>query len=207
DLYNGFGRPTSEHDAARHRLRTFQAIAQQLVELDHLAGRLAMETGQFWLQSGAVNRETSVDEQLLADLAILERDLVRGGMDRGAAQGLIGRSIFTQYLVDREIVSGVRLAQECGTDSLPTALRSQETAQRLFGWLADVFNGDMFPPTTLTGAIAAPHLARVADFLEATNPVTGQRTFFPYQFDVIPVELISSIYEQFAHSKVGTTTM
>lgn len=203
ELYNGFGRPTSETDAARHRLRTFQAIEQQLVELDYLAGRLAMETGQFWLQSDAVNRKTSVDEQLLADLAMLERDLVRGGMERGDAQGLIGRSIFTQYLVDREIVSGVRLVQECGADRLPAALRSSDAAQRLFGWLADVFNGDMFPPTTLTGAIASPHLARVADFLDATNPVTGQRTFFPYQFDIIPVELISSIYEQFAHSKVG----
>lgn len=32
------------------------------------------------------------------------------------------------------------------------------------------------------------------------DPVSGQRTLFPYQFDVIPVELISSIYEQFAHA-------
>jgi hypothetical protein len=203
DLYNGFGRPTSEVDARHHRLRTFEAIEQQLIELDHLAGRLAMETGQFWLQSEAVSRKTSVDEQLLADLAMLERDLVRGGMERGAAQGLIGRSIFTQYLVDREIVSGIRLSKECGAETLPSALRDPNSATRLFGWLADVFNGDMFPPSTLTGPIASPHLARVADFLEATDPRTGQRTFFPYQFDIIPVELISSIYEQFAHSKIG----
>ncbi|MGH6816508.1 MAG: Eco57I restriction-modification methylase domain-containing protein [Hyphomicrobiaceae bacterium] len=45
------------------------------------------------------------------------------------------------------------------------------------------------------------HLDRVADFLEAVDPLTGQTTLFPYQFDVIPVELISSIYEQFAHSQ------
>ena len=44
------------------------------------------------------------------------------------------------------------------------------------------------------------HLRRVADFLDAVDPVSGQGTFFPYQFDVIPVELISSIYEQFAHT-------
>ena len=34
-------------------------------------------------------------------------------------------------------------------------------------------------------------------------------TLFPYQFDVIPVELISSIYEQFAHAdpvNTGTGT-
>ena len=46
---------------------------------------------------------------------------------------------------------------------------------------------------------------RVADFLEAVDPRSGQRTLFPYQFDVIPVELISSIYEQFAHSSPPTS--
>jgi hypothetical protein len=203
ELYNGFSRPTSGHDAQQHLLRTFEAVEAQLIELDHLAGRLAMETGQFWLRSDKVNRKTSVDEQLLSDLAALERDLVGTGMDRGAAQGLIGRSIFAQYLVDREIVGAGRLERECGAERLPQALRDPAAAARLFGWLADVFNGDMFPPTASTRIIAPAHLARVADFLEAVDPETGQTTFFPYQFNVIPVELISSIYEQFAHSKVG----
>jgi SAM-dependent methyltransferase len=202
-LYNGFSRPTSKDDASRHLLQTFQAIEQQLIELDHLAGRLAMETGQFWLRSNKVNRKTSVDEQLLSDLAALELDLVEVGMERGAAQGLIGRSIFTQYLVDREIINSTRLQQECGSDHLSRALRDPQAAERLFSWLADVFNGDMFPSTTITGPIEPDYLTRVADFLEAVDPQTRQTTFFPYQFDVIPVELISSIYEQFAHSKVG----
>ena len=105
DLYNGFSRPESSADAASHRLRTFEAVEQELIELDQLAGRLAMETGQYWTQSLAVDRKTSVDEQLLTDLAALERDLVGGGLDRLAAQGLIGRSIFTQYLTDRRIVT------------------------------------------------------------------------------------------------------
>lgn len=206
DLFNGFGRPKTDRDAARHRLRTFEAIEQQLVDLDQLAGRLAMETGQFWLRTDKVNRKTSVDEQLLSDLATLEGDLVGAGLERGAAQGLIGRSIFTQYLVDRDIVGAARLEQECGAVALPNALRNPEAAQRLFSWLADVFNGDMFPPTATNGAITSDNLSRVADFLEAVNPQTGQRTFFPYQFNVIPVELISSIYEQFAHSKIGAAS-
>ena len=203
-LYNGFSRPLSDHDAQRHLLRTFGVIEQQLIELDNLAGRLAMETGQFWLRSEKVNRKTSVDEQLLSDLAALERDLIGAGLERGAAQGLIGRSIFTQYLVDREIVDPARLKQECGAERLSSALRDRQAATRLFGWLATVFNGDMFPAVEKSAPVAERHLSRVADFLEAVDPGTGQTTFFPYQFDVIPVELISSIYEQFAHSKVGT---
>ena len=58
----------------------------------------------------------------------------------------------------------------------------------------------MFPASMPVSRLRLKHFARVADFLEAINPETGQTSLFPYQFDVIPVELISSIYEQFAHS-------
>ena len=36
------------------------------------------------------------------------------------------------------------------------------------------------------------------------DPDTGQLSLFPYRFDVIPVELISSIYEGFVHSAATT---
>ncbi len=203
ELYNGFGRPVSRDEASRHRLRTFTTIERELQELDELAGRLAMETGQFWLRPGTVNRKTSVDEQLLSDLAALERDLIRAGLNRATAQGLIGRSIFSQYLIDRKIVGPARLAAECGAGTLSAALRDPVATERLFAFLAGTFNGDMFPQSAATENLSERHLSRVADFLEAVDPETGQLTFFPYQFDVIPVELISSIYEQFAHSKAG----
>ena len=203
DLYNGFGRPQASGDAAAHRLRTFRAVESALDELDAFAGRLAMETGRFWQQARVVDRRTSVDRQLLSDLAALERDLVAAGLDRAAAQGLIGRSIFTQYLVDRKIVTVERLKREYGRNALSAVLRDRRATERLFDWLRDTFNGDMFP---FDGALLpdAEHLGRVADFLDAVDPESGQGTLFPYQFDVIPVELISSIYEQFAHAEPCT---
>nr|WP_254214821.1 N-6 DNA methylase [Burkholderia multivorans] len=63
----------------------------------------------------------------------------------------------------------------------------------------------MFPPSSVKTTPAAHHLKRVAEFLEAVDPQSGQLSFFPYQFDVIPVELISSIYEQFAHAEPRVT--
>ena len=162
-----------------------------------------METGRFWQEAGAVSRRTSVDRQLLSQLSALERNLVAGRLDRGAAQSLIGRSIFTRYLTDRGIVRRRHLAAECGRDTLAAVLRDRDATERLFDWLRDRFNGDMFPATDST-VPNAEHLGQVADFLDGTDPQSGQRTLFPYQFDVIPVELISSIYEQFAHADPPT---
>ena len=203
DLYNGFGRPRETEDAAAYRLGTFKLIASELDKLDAFAGRLVMETGQFWQQTPSVDRKTSVDRQLLNDLAALEHDLVEARLGRPDAQGLIGRSIFTQYLIDRKIITKPFLASEYGHHTFPSILRDPHATERLFDWLRDSFNGDMFP---LNGSTAPRpnHLRRVADFLEAVDPQSGQTTLFPYQFDVIPVELISSIYEQFAHSTPKT---
>ena len=199
DLYNGFAQPLKTGDASTHLLRTFKKIENELDELDAFAGRLAMETGRFWQQANNVDRSASVDRKLLSDLSALEGDLVSVGLDHSGAQGLIGRSIFTQYLIDRQIVTEQFLEKEYDHPSFPSILRDPPATAQLFSWLREVFNGDMFPEE---GDVMpdAEHLSRVADFLEAMDPETGQMTFFPYQFDVIPVELISSIYEQFAHA-------
>lgn len=201
DLYNGFGAPVKEGDAQKHLIRRFENIEASLSELDELAGRLAIETGQFWTQVPTVDRKTSVDQKLLSDLAFLEHDLVAGNLARAAAQALIGRVIFTQYLIDREIVGAAHLKRVCGHAALPSALRDRQATAKLFAWLAETFNGDMFPPSSVKTTPAGHHLKRVAEFLEAVDPQSGQLSFFPYQFDVIPVELISSIYEQFAHAE------
>ncbi len=202
-LYNGFGRPLATRDTDANLLRRFRTIEGALDELDAFAGRLAMETGRFWQVAGTVDRKTSVDRQLLSDLSALERDLVAAGQDRTEAQGLIGRSIFTQYLLDRHIVTQQFLEMEYGHGTLAAVLRDRPATERLFDWLRRTFNGDLFPSEG-PAVPDAEYLDRAADFLDAVDPQSGQMTLFPYQFDVIPVELISSIYEQFAHADLVT---
>jgi len=204
DLYNGFGAPILEHDAEENRIRTFAVVESSLREADALAGRLSIETGQLWQNFATIDRKTSVDHRLLYDLHHLEKDLVTQGFQRNLAQALIGRVIFTQYLLDRGIVTPTLLKTIAGGAKLPDVLRQQKAATQLFSWLSKTFNGDMFPPSSADNTPENSLLNRVADFLEAVNPETGQTTLFPYRFDVIPVELISSIYEQFAHAQPAT---
>ena len=202
EIYNGFGRPQGPDNAKRNLLDTFRLVGHELERLDRLAGRLAMETGQFWRQQPRVNRTTSVDRQLLRDLAALKGDLEDSGLAGDQAQALIGRSIFTQYLIDRGIVKQGRLEQICGHRDFPGVLHDRRATARLFHWLRKTFNGDMFPPAE--ESVPSPeYLGRVRDFLTATDPETGQRSLFPYRFEYIPVGLISAIYEQFVHSETS----
>ena len=205
DLYNGFGTPESPANVTANRLASFQRIDAELARLDAFAGRLAMETGQFWRAEPRVSRVTSVYGRLLRDLWHLERALVDSGLDRDDAQGLIGRCIFTKYLVDREIVTEHCLIAQCGRGDLPDVLDDRAATERLFTWLRDTFNGDMFPPSA-ESAPSAEHLDQVARFLRGDDLETGQLGFFPYRFDVIPVELVSAIYEQFVHSSASTSS-
>lgn len=197
DLYNGFGAPKKRGQISRNRLGAYRH--NQLDELDRYAGRLAMETGQFWREETRVNRHNAVDRRLLHHLRWLQAKLIEDGLPVLEAQGLIGRSIFTKYLIDRGIITKRRLQAAYGQPSLENILRDRTATVELFAWLRDTFNGDMFPPGGKS-VPATKHLKRMARFLEGET-TRGQRSFFPYQFDVIPVELISAIYEQFVHSK------
>ena len=195
ELYDGFGAPQRPADADRNCLDKFRLVEAELTRLDNMAGRLAMETGGFW-RNQSVHRDTGVGERLLRDLARLEDDLFADGLPRDDTQGLIGRSIFAKYLVDREIVPSDHLNDVYGYTDLPAILRDHAAAAKFFDWTRDTFNGDLFPPST---SLPDPHhLDRVASFLGAEEG--RQRSLFPYRFDVIPVELISAIYEQFVHS-------
>ena len=212
DLYNGFALPQEAAKAAKNRLDAFhhdpsvlhEACANGhlgLADLNARAGRVAMETGHFWQQESRVNRESSVDHRLLQDMADLERILSNAGLSVGKAQALIGRSVFAKYLTDREIITEDLLLKKFGAYALQDVFRNADAAGCLFDWLSTEFNGDMFSPED--SVLNASHLENVANFLDGHSLKTGQKSLFPYRFDLIPVELISAIYEQFVHSSAS----
>ncbi|MDE2731366.1 MAG: N-6 DNA methylase [Bacteroidota bacterium] len=196
-VYNGYGKPRHPADASRNLLNSFSRDTGGMSRLDSFAGRLAMETGKFWRSAPKVTRKTGVFVQLLAHLGAIEQDLVQDGLQRLEAQALICRTILSKYLIDRGIITARKLNSICGSLNLPDALDDRDATRTLFHWLRETFNGDMFPPNL--SVPKTEHLRRIAAFLRTDGP-GGQLSLFPYRFDVIPVELISSIYERFVHS-------
>jgi hypothetical protein len=200
DVFNAYGRPLNADHEQAYLLRTFQSAADQFAELDEYAGRLAFETGRFWVSEGRVRRRDRVDSQLVRDLRALEQRLIETSLPRRHAQALIGRTLFLCYLRDRGIATAdVHPAFAPG--SLVGHLQDKKLAYELFDWLRHTFNGDLFPIAKDEPSwVNAAHTQLVAETLTGFDPVKGQGSLWPYRFDVVPVELISSIYEQFAHS-------
>lgn len=190
-----FERPTTDSSPGPllKSARQEQPLAKVLEEFSRFnveAGRLAMQ------HPGRFDRRHRVDRSLLDNLRFLRRRLVNTGMPTTVAEALIGRSIFIRYLEDRLILSPAHLQELDAPPSYVETLRDgAQSVSALFESLAEHFNGDVFRSSTDLVA-SDDALAAVADFLSGTHIPSGQQALWPYDFNVIPSELISSIYEQ-----------
>lgn len=166
-----------------------------------------------------IDRRHRVDRDLLAEIKALEDRLtdlppaegvalddeqseIRASRD--FAQRLIGRCIFASYLMDRGIMQ--RFLPEHLPRSVAEIFSSVEMAFTLFQWLRDTFNGDLFPmddPGEEHRRLGEDHLRLLRDFVQGFSLITGQGRLFRFRYNAIPVDLISSIYQQFARSSAA----
>jgi hypothetical protein len=192
----------------------------------HALSWLSLVSGDFFRSSTAApyfNRNNAADRLLLENLREVRRQLHAGDdeTDRSplsydTIHALLARLMFLQFLVDRKDADGraalspdffVQRNQD-GTllgmyESCPEILGTKADTYRLFRWLNEKFNGDLFPTETEQRAeermVSAKHLKFLADFIRGDVQLRrGQRFLWKqYSFDVIPLEFISSIYEEF----------
>lgn len=217
-LYDCYASPASDETISK-ALDVFRLdAAGRLRDLDAMCGRYATETGAFWSSpiGKRIDRRHRVDRELLSEINALEEKLTRippAGTScepespsevkasRDFAQRLIGRCIFTSYLIDRGI------AQRFLPDGMPAEVAKMFATVKLtftlFKWLRSTFNGDLFPmddPGAEQERLTDSHLDLLRDFIEGRSLVSGQGRLFRFRYDAIPIDLISSIYQQFARS-------
>lgn len=207
-LYNAY-QPPKEYDPRTALLKEFplgQATTEALRELQNICGRRHVAMGSFWRSELArpIDRRSRIDNVLLFELEHLLRKLVAQGIRPALAQKLVGRCIFFQYLVHRGYIAEEELERRFGASDLSGILTTLEWTYGLFRWLRRTFNGDLFPIEDESSEREqlqhdAQLLTPLADFFGRFNVSDRQGRFFPFRFDAIPVELISSIYEKFVH--------
>jgi hypothetical protein len=191
---------------------------ERMQSLDAQCGRIATETGAFWASAigSRIDRRHRVDRELLAEISALEDLLTALGdppsgeataQARDLAQRFIGRCIFTWYLLDRGIAQ--RFLPEHLPANLSEMFATPANAFALFDWLRSTFNGDLFPmddPGAEHERLTPDHLNLIRDFIEGRSLIPerrGQGRLFRFRFNAIPVDLVSSIYQQFARSSAA----
>lgn len=145
------------------------------------------------------NRDERVDSRLLENLGQLRRLLIDDDLSEPVANSLLGRSIFVRYLEDRGVISQEYYSRFASGDSYHALLNgSLNETYQLFDELASRFNGDLFPvDDTERSQVKPHHLQRLGRFLAGEEVISGQMYFWAYDFNYIPIELISAIYETF----------
>lgn len=163
-------------------------------------------------------REQRADKTLLANLQYIREKLHKEGLEHDTIHDLLARLIFIQFLFQREDSEGKtaisadylnKLYEEKKFSnqhqSLPEILGNYNDAYKFFRLLNDKFNGDLFPGNKEEAwqeekaKVKKKHLEILADFVSGKiQQQTGQNFLWQiYSFDTIPLEFISSIYEEF----------
>lgn len=185
-------------------------------DIDEFGPDLLMEAG-----GSALAR---ADRRLIDDLRHVRKYLERTGLSMVEAHALIGRSILIRYLEDRGVLTrpyfeGVasdnpawrRVLDTEGQTPVFGPSRKGRLYDRvlcdacfthaLFQKLADDFNGDLFAlGEARDKRFEDAALQLLRKFLLGEIQAGQQPLFFwAYDFEVVPLALISSIYEQFYH--------
>jgi type I restriction-modification system DNA methylase subunit len=166
----------------------------------------SIDSGRIWeTQSKYVTPEKRVDTHLLNNLKELEKYLKGRGLDLPTTHALIGKYVYIRYLYDRKILSEEWLAEN--NINLDFVLSRNATLAGLLHLtevLENRFNGAIFPlPSDIEATLSDEIVALVASTFKGDDPISGQLhlDFEAYDFSYIPVETLSSIYEQFLHSQ------
>ncbi len=150
-----------------------------------------------------------IDNKLLANLTSTKDELASScGMPPSSAQILIMQVMFIAYLEDRNILVPEYFSETCRNNSilgLHDLLSSNNPnyLKKIFKKLNEDFNGSLF--STIGGFensnasdITKYHLDVLFRFRDGRIDLrTGQTSFWPYEFNYIPVELVSAVYDRF----------
>jgi hypothetical protein len=171
----------------------------------------AVESGEFFRRyQKSFDPAQRVDRDLLDNLQATRAKLVAasaGRLDARILDALLCRLVFACYLFDREVVGKtyLRAIGLRGATHLRDVLgvqpktKAKQYLYDLFRKLGTDFNGDLFSDNLDAEArlVHSSYIELLDDFFRATDVLSGQRSFWPYDFAAIPIEAISAIYERF----------
>jgi type I restriction-modification system DNA methylase subunit len=202
-VYNCFETPYQnvEDSGALELCRSSKAV-EHLYELKRVFGKISIETGSFWKEdefAKKVKNETRVDKSLIESLKKTRANLQKKGLSKEIIHDLLLRSLFILYLEDRG-ATDTQLYE--GKSNYLEVLGDLETTYKVFAKLEKHFNGNLSPISNSERAnVRDEHMDEIKYCFYSGGTLFDGWRFF--DFKVIPIQLISEIYEHFLAAEIG----
>jgi type I restriction-modification system DNA methylase subunit len=214
-IYNCFRKPINFKDESKNResieIYRYSFILDQrrLAELTDIFGRISLESGRFWKRKDYANlmdpRER-VDRALIKSLKETRAELIDRGIGLKIVHNLLIRSLFILYLEDREATTpGFYQKYLSNAESYFDILDDKNATYNLFETLDKSFNGNLFPVgEDEIRTVDESHLKAVKNCFWDGQTDSGRLfEWRAFDFSIIPIELISEIYEEFLRTENG----
>lgn len=186
-------------------------------ELLNKISKKHITTGAFWIEySDALKRvkqqRQTVDEALVDSLSSLRLKLdniykslfLDNGARSKVVQALIDRTLFIKFLEDKKIINSSFYNKYFGSENIHykdlLERKDAKNINELFYRINEVFNNKLFEtPTIKDTDLLDSALTEIAHTIKGTRD--EQLSLFDFQFDIIPIEFISHIYQIFLDDK------
>jgi len=178
--------------------------------LDRLPDLLSAEnidTGRLWDSelSEQLHSGSRVDMRLLGNLKLLRTLLGKRGLSQELVHKCIGKFIYLRYLKDRGILSRQFLEKKgIALEDVFGQAVTVQSFKKFSRTIEERFKGKIFEINFSDKSLDNKALQLLARVFEGRSNLCGDRgveqlclDFMDYQFEYIPVELLSKVYELF----------
>ena len=162
-------------------------------------------TGKTWSTFQTIfNYQDRVDYNLLENIKNARNNLIDTyKIDKSLTNKLIGKCIFTRYLIDRNVkIEGYK---NLNNTVFVNILLDKNKTKSLFTYLQNKFNGNLFFIEEKEYKSVSDKVFTLLSELMSGSTINGTSIhlslFDIYDFSIIPVEFISNVYELFIGEK------
>jgi N-6 DNA Methylase len=207
DFYTLHMRATGEEPQPAHKNVSFDKLHDFLIGtwIEHTSQNPQQKAEQTWLEKLLL--------RLLSDAAT-ELQKRENQLTPDQVLSLVGRALFTRFIADRGILKNQDVETITESSKAQTWKQLFASAQALAhtcAWLDKTFNGNLLP--VLPGSEEYPSVSEYQVFFEqhaSTHAILGdvlhsalggqmQLGWQDIQFQHVPADMLSQVYEEFAH--------
>lgn len=196
-------------------LETFSTSQKDLDKIENIK-QWQFDSGVFWLNYHKFidkSKYKGIDKELVSTLNALKIELYSSlvylisdeNKLNEIVQALVDRTLYIKYLEDNHIINSYFYGHYFSDTTLSYGKllenNSNADINMLFEKIHEIFNNALFEQPTIDDKYLTSDVRSLIAASFKANLYSGQLRLFDFQFDVLPVEFISYIYEVFLSEK------